>query len=244
MKNTDYRESHLNKGVSYHDTFINKPYRAAIWELEQELLSKIVKKYFGNSKIPDYLDFACGTGRVLQFIENRSVNSTGVDISGSMLKEAESNTKSAKLIETDITNNDLLGKHKYDLITAFRFFPNAQHELRKQVIEVLYYHLKDDGFFVFNNHMNSKSLKYRIKRFLTKTKKLKQGMDYYEITDFMDHAGIEVIDAYHVGFLPFNEAKPRLSRKQLKFFEKIFMKLRYSFFRNLSQDIIYVCQKK
>ena len=240
----DYRKSHIGKGESYHNQFIKNPYRSTIWELEQVILSKIIFEKFDNNPIPNYLDFACGTGRILQFIENRSVNSTGVDISGSMLKEAESNTKSAKLIETDITQNDVLNNEKYNLITAFRFFPNAQDDLRIQVTKVLTKHLKKDGYFVFNNHMNANSLKYRIKRFVTKTKKLSQGLSEDEVKNLLIGAGLQIITKYHIGLLPFNENKPILKKKQLKVIESWLMMLNSKFICNLSQNIIYVCKKK
>lgn len=242
MEKKDYRESHLEKGESYHNEFYNNPYRSAIWELEQETLDKFINKYFGNNLIPEYLDFACGTGRVLQHFESKTINATGIDVSEKMLNVARKNCSKAKLIVADITREDTLLNEKFDLITAFRFFPNAQESLRKEVAKKLSVLIKNDGYLVFNNHINSKSLMYRFLRFVRYIKPNK-GMSEDEIMDFLKGTGIKITNKFHIGFLPVSEKKPMFSKKYLKAIEKSFMKIPLNLISNLSQDIIYVCQK-
>ena len=80
-----------------------------------------------------HLDFACGTGRILEYFAGRVDSSTGVDVSDSMMEVAGRWPPKAELIEADLTQNDVLGDRRFNLITAFRFFPNAEPELRQAV---------------------------------------------------------------------------------------------------------------
>ena len=156
-----YRESHLHKGTDYHETFVSFPHRATIWGLEQWLLLKIVRKHFLNEP-PRHLDFACGTGRILGYLSPYCRSAVGVDISASMLDVARGNETRAEIMEADITRDDILGKREFDLITAFRFFPNAEFELRKEALGALARHLSGEGVLVFNNHKNAGSLRRRL----------------------------------------------------------------------------------
>ena len=43
----------------------------------------------------------------------------------------------ATLVEGDLTREPLLGERRFDLVTAFRFFPNAEPALRRDVMAAL-----------------------------------------------------------------------------------------------------------
>jgi len=243
MKEEDYRISHLKKGDSYHNEFLKNPYRSTIWELEQETLNIFLEKYFKNTLIPRYLDFACGTGRVLQYFEDKTISAMGVDVSDNMLKIARQNCSKAKLIVADITRTDVFLNDKFDLVTAFRFFPNAQESLRKEAAKVLSQHINNKGYLVFNNHMNAHSLFYRMVKFANR-KNHKLGMSEDEIKEFLKDTDLKIIHKYHIGLLPIYDKKPILKKKYIKWIEKKFMKLPFNFIGDLSQNIIYVCQKE
>jgi len=136
--NTDYRNSHLQpgKGQAYHDKFLNNPYRKMVWELEKRILDEILSTFYKDIKIY-HLDFACGTGRILHYLAGRVSCSVGVDLSPSMIEVASRNNKTSEIIQTDITRNDVLGERKFNLITAFRFFPNAQPALRVEAMQAM-----------------------------------------------------------------------------------------------------------
>jgi SAM-dependent methyltransferase len=136
---------------SYNKKISNR-FEAFIWKLEQACLNDILSRYLKRRKIR-YLDFACGSGRVLAFIEPYANNSTGIDTSKSMLSEARKITR-AKLIRGNIVDNNNLVKGNFDLITAFRLFLNLENHNRALILEALNKKLSKRGCLVINNHMN------------------------------------------------------------------------------------------
>ena len=161
MPEASYREAHLQKGADYHDSFSLRPHLAMLWRLERRLLMRIVREHFPMDR-PTYLDFACGTGRSLGLLSPAAETSTGVDVSASMLKVARDFLNGVELIQADLTREDRLGDRRFHLITAFRFFPNAESQLRQDAIAALVRHLEPKGILVFNNHRNRGSLLRRL----------------------------------------------------------------------------------
>ena len=87
MLKIDYRKSHTapGKGMSYEKSFNEHSYRKYVSSWEKKILENLVNKCFqGDLKIR-YLDFACGTGRIIGYMEDLVDTSIGVDISDSML---------------------------------------------------------------------------------------------------------------------------------------------------------------
>ena len=89
-----YKESHKYeaKGDEYEAYYQNKAWQKFLWSREQVIILKILEKYFAGRDV-HLLDFACGTGRITQFMENRVKTSTGVDVSSSMLTVAKEKLK-------------------------------------------------------------------------------------------------------------------------------------------------------
>lgn len=235
----NYRESHKKKGQDYHKFFIESPHTAMLWQLEQKVLKKILDKYFTAAK-PQYLDFACGTGRILAFMEKLVKSATGVDVSTSMLEIARSNVDSATIIEADITCENALEEKKFNLITAFRFFPNAEPKLRKEVISTLVKYLDSDGLLVFNNHMTNKSLARTFMRLFGKGKG--HTMSDEEVRELASVAGLEVIKKYPLGILPLNDKFMPPAGWLISKIESVFSKI--PGVSILAQDIIYVCKRR
>jgi len=73
-----YRTSHIHpdKGKTYHALFSQSPYRSMVWQFEKQILNNILEEYFKEEEI-DHLDFACGTGRILSYLEGKTTTSTG-----------------------------------------------------------------------------------------------------------------------------------------------------------------------
>lgn len=166
----DYRLSHMapEKGANYSKSFDDLPYRKMIWKWEQEKLSEIMDKYLGKNTEIRYLDFACGTGRILGYLEARVrvYEAIGVDFSESMINIARNKTKRSKLYIVDLTREDIFTPGTFNLITAFRFFLNAQWELKDKVIRQLANLLSSSphGYLVFNVHLTAGSSQEMLKR--------------------------------------------------------------------------------
>jgi len=238
----DYRDSHAapGKGESYDRTFEKLPFRAALWKLEQRFLLKIAKRFYAGVDI-NHLDFACGTGRVTAFLADHVSTSTGVDISENMLEVARKQAPSTELIEADLTRDDVLGDRKFNLITAFRFFPNAQPGLRSEAMSALVKHLADDGRIVFNNHRNTASLLYRLIRLVKRKRRGGVGMSPEEVRDLVGAAGLEIEKIYHAGILPVTDMHRVLPRF-------IFSAIEWPasacpICTSLAQDLLFVCRR-
>ena len=232
-----YRESHLEKGADYHAVFRDNPRRALLWALEQEHLARILRRFLADRPI-EHLDFACGTGRILALLEGRTRSSTGVDVSASMLDVARKNVRRSQLIEGDLTRADLLGGRRFDLITAFRFFPNAEPELRRDAMSALAARLAPGGVLVFNNHLNRASLLRRIVRLVRGAEATRGGMWPAEAEALVASSGLRVVARYHAGLVPESEQRWLRPRALVAAVERAATRLPVT---DLCDDVLYVC---
>ena len=235
-----YRDSHLapDKGASYHRMFSENSYRKMVWHIERDFLDHILKAY-PEGKPVRHLDFACGTGRILSHLMDRVDTSVGVDLSPSMLEVARRNLANVVLHEADITCNDVLGNQTFSLITAFRFFPNAEPQLRRDAMRSLVEHLADDGYIVFNNHKNTGSSRNRLARLLGRRGYM--GMSISEVQDLLAANELEIENTYHMCVLPLSENRTLLPCFLLSPIERLLA--RCSMLRTLGENQIYVCRR-
>jgi ubiquinone/menaquinone biosynthesis C-methylase UbiE len=239
-----YRESHkyAAKGVEYEAYYQNKAWQRFLWSREQEIILRILEKYFAGRDV-HLLDFACGTGRITELLENRVKTSTGVDVSGSMLAIAREKLKRTEIIETDITEENVLKPRKFNLITAFRFFLNAEPELRSEAIRAIAELLDEDGYLVFNNHQNSGSPWIKL-RYAHYRKKNPEGtfnvMSIEQMKKLAEGAGLEIVEIYPVGF--FNPPKIPASYHLNRAIDWAAGK--FDFLNRFSESPITVCRLK
>lgn len=199
-----YRDSHKQKGADYHETFAALPHRKLMWQMEQDALRSIIHQFLPGRR-PSHLDFACGTGRILGFLAGLTGEAVGVDIADSMLAEARANAPNARLLCGDVTRDPaLLGDRKFDLITAFRFFPNAEPELRHEVMGVLVKRLNPGGVLVFNNHMNASSLMRKVLRVLRGYRPT-NGMSVPEVREMVGTSGLGIRKVVPLCVLPIGD---------------------------------------
>jgi SAM-dependent methyltransferase len=234
-----YRESHLGKGADYHAVFGANPRRILIWQIEQALIDRAVRRFLPGRPI-DHLDFACGTGRILALLEDRTRSSTGVDVSPSMLATARGNVKRARLVRADLTRGDPLGTRTFDLITAFRFFPNAERQLRREAMAALTRRLAPGGILLFNNHINHSGLSRRLARVIRGGGAGHHAMSHAEVAELVDASGLQIRARYHTGFVPETEARPLRPRWLIAALERAATHLPLA---ALSDDVLYVCTR-
>ena len=159
----DYRAIHLHKGDRYDASLAEWPFDAYMASWERKHLSGILGRFFPNGP-KRYLDFACGTGRITELIAPLARHSTGVDISPTMIEEARRKCPQTDFHLVDLTQEDSdLGE--FDLITSFRFFGNAQDELRDGALKAITKRLTHGGHLVINSHRNPRALFALLDRF-------------------------------------------------------------------------------
>jgi SAM-dependent methyltransferase len=152
----DYRDSHVDRGPNYDSTLAASPFDTYMAKWEAHWLTEFVRQAYPQ-RIPRYLDFACGTGRITQTVAPLARESIGIDISSSMLEIARSKCPQARFVEADLTR-ERLSLGRFDVVTAFRFLGNAQDELRKDAVRAVAELLQPGGHFIVNNHRNPASV--------------------------------------------------------------------------------------
>jgi ubiquinone/menaquinone biosynthesis C-methylase UbiE len=156
MPTEDYRDSHKVKGDHYDQTIGSAPLDTYMDKWEGHHLARALGRFFPTG-IPRYLDFACGTGRITERVAPSARESVGVDISESMLAVARRKCPKTRFVCADLTRDDVdLGL--FDLVTSFRFFGNAQDELRSSVLASINRRLRPSGYLIINSHRNPRSL--------------------------------------------------------------------------------------
>jgi SAM-dependent methyltransferase len=203
MHYRDYRTAHVgpDSWAKDYDAKLFSPgsFDAAIWEREQQLLDRIVQQHLPHRD--SYLDFACGTGRVLSHVEQNFRSSVGLDISETMLAVARGRVRAATLVQGDATGNPaVLDDRRFDFITAFRFFLNAQPTLRNDAMDFLASSLKDgDSRLLFNVHGNRHSTRALVAGKATITGEQFASMSVRESIDLAARHGLEVVEWYGIG---------------------------------------------
>jgi SAM-dependent methyltransferase len=192
---TDYRRSHLAKGPDYDEYIANDPWSQYMTAVEAEILSRIVRRLFEQG-LSGSLDFACGTGRISRVMENLAKRSWGVDVSETMIAEARRKCRRTTFIVQDLTQQDL-DIEPVGLITAFRFFGNAEDPLRLAALHAIRRHLDPGGYLIFNNHRNPWSIQECLTRLTGGHSPM--DLDYLKIVRLLRHSGFRMVRAYGVG---------------------------------------------
>jgi len=230
---SDYSISHLKKGDDYHDRFNTLPGRRVIFDLEKDVV------FNETSDFANHLDFACGTGRWLSLPNIQ--NSYGMDVSESMLETARRNNPGSKIFKFNFKELDELKGLSFDLITAFRFFPNADLELRSDAMRYIADKLNHNGTLILNNHRNFWSLPYIFFRFLF-LGFWQAGMSHKQVVDLLEGSGLRVVKSYSLGIIPQGERRSILPWFVVNYIERINAKY-FSKFHRLGYDVIYICKK-
>lgn len=240
-----YRTSHSSPGYGEHySKTYEHGYYAHQWRLIEKPLLKAVFATLKNRDRIRHLDFACGTGRILGVGEEFFNDTTGVDVSNEMLRVAARNCPKSKLIRQDITRSPL--KEEYDVITAFRFFLNAEPVLADEVLNELHKLLpRKNGKLLINIHVNGKSplgVMYKFRNMMTR-KNLANTMNYDVLKDVLERNGFVVEKVIWYSFLPrFGNVFGEISRHLIGPVESFF-KL-FPFCADFAQCYLIQCRKK
>ena len=203
MQYQDYRTTHVGpeSWAKDYDAKLFAPgsFDAAIWERERQLLDRIVQEHVRRRE--SYLDFACGTARVLSHVERHFRTSVGLDISPTMLQVARERTHTATLVQGDATTDPrVLGGRRFDFVTAFRFFLNAQPPLRDAAMAFLASTLQDgNSRLLFNVHGNRYSTRALVAAKAKITREQFSSMSVGQTIALAARHGLEVVEWYGIG---------------------------------------------
>ncbi len=137
-----YSDSHTapGKGFAYDADFRRSTFLSYLWRQERALLTTLLgaeKRRHRPSSAFSYLDFACGTARILSALEAHVDRAVGLDISEEMLRVARNKVSRAELVRGDCRTDRALLREGFHFSTAFRFFPNADPALKQAAARFL-----------------------------------------------------------------------------------------------------------
>lgn len=158
MTRIDYRDCHTSDDAAegYRDVYASG-YYAAQWRfLEQPLLRKLFEQQRDRGAAR-MLDIACGQGRITLLGGEYFPEVLGVDYSSQMLARAKENQAAIgeKVSQVRFEVGDVsafTAEKPFDLVTAFRFFLNAEDELRHEGLRCVRRNLAPNGVFITNVH--------------------------------------------------------------------------------------------
>jgi SAM-dependent methyltransferase len=150
-----YRDQHasIKAAEEYDELYSSGTFDDWLWKYEKEYLAVLIAKYLPLGGF-DYLDFACGSARILSTIEEHARMAVGVDVSFAMLQRAPQRLRRSLLLCADPIATSCIRDRTFDLVTAFRFFLNAEPGLREGALRLIHRVLREEGLLVFNVHGN------------------------------------------------------------------------------------------
>jgi SAM-dependent methyltransferase len=201
-----YSDDHLDKGRNYQDRLEASPGAALMWRLEQRAIPAMLSGVAPATA----LDFATGTGRIARLLKATfpDCRVVGADISRKMLSAAEAEKGGVEYVHFDVREpTEALQPNSFDLVTAFRFFSNADLALRSQAADQLSKLVTPGGLLLTNNHRNFWSPTYVVQRLLGNEP---VGMLNSELVDLFTSRGFAVEAHISLGVSPHTEVKSLL----------------------------------
>lgn len=224
-------------------------YPSFIWELQKPILRRLIARQERTPQIR-LLDFACGTGRILSFVEKLVDQADGVDISPSMLQRATGRCTKSRLYAGDIVADRDLANHRYDIVTAFRFLLNADISVRKAALQALRGRIDEEhGVLIANVHGNAFSLrhlpilyrKWRLRRSSSAADQevMIAEMGLAEIDHLFRDCGFHIAEQFGFGITPqFVHRTP--ARAVARWIDRHLAAREIA--KNVSIDLLFVCR--
>lgn len=190
------------------EEYATNSYASLLWDMEKAELGSLLREMRQTHSRLEYLDFAAGTGRVSAFLETLVDQATAIEISQSMAARAGRRLCATQVLCRDITAEGAAVEDKYDLITAFRFFLNAEPDLRVAAMRALAGRLRDESsLLVFNNHGNLWSLKilawpyHRMRSAQKGWQSQGNYLRHSQIKRLLESAGLRIVKVIGLGVL-------------------------------------------
>jgi SAM-dependent methyltransferase len=199
----DYRTSHLvGDCAARFDGYYRSGTGHLYWEhFEKPYLERLFAR-LGKERPGRYLDFACGTGRILEVGVPHFDEAVGIDVSEVMLAEARRKVPNARLIHADVMV-DPPNVGAFQVISLFRFILSAEQHLREGVLGWLRTVIASEGMLVLNNHLNKWSLlalKHRVRNAMRGQWGATPADKDMEL--LLQRCGFRVVERHGIGVLP------------------------------------------
>ncbi len=240
----DYRTSHTFPGASEYYDGLYRPGTALrfYWErFERPYLAALFARLAADRPDGRYLDFATGTGRILDVGAEQFGDTTGIDVSESMLQVARQKRPGATIICADVLT-DRVVLEPFDVISLFRFLVRAG-DLRAQVLGWLRGAIRDDGILIVNNHRNAVSLRgmvFRLRRRVHSSSIDREILSDSEVRVMLQGTGFDVVETYGFGIVPSFHGRLLVPAKLLMAIERRLSG--HGPFGRLAKNRIYVCR--
>ena len=238
-----YRTSHTPSeyGQRYRLTYAQGYYHYQWDQIEKPILAKLVEEQRIRGA-RSLLDFACGCGRILSFCESSFETAWGVDVSESMLAEARQVCQTSSLFQQDMTVIPL--ERTFDVVTAFRFFLNAEPTLRSEALRSIHQALNPEGVLIANVHVNSLSILGHVYRLRNAVhgRTIANTLSFRAFESTLQANGFQIERTIWYGFLPRTGfGVDRLSKYLIRPVEKAWQAFHLP--RSMAQCFICVCHK-
>lgn len=125
-----------------------------------------IKKYLkSEGKV---LDFGCGNGRLLEFIQNDELDYVGVDTSKKLIRIARKKYPNKSFVQISDERKLPFEDGEFDMIFAIAVFHHFTPKMADNALSEMKRVLKDDGVLVLTiwNLWNKKYLRFLLKSFL------------------------------------------------------------------------------
>lgn len=236
----DYRSSHLAREcAAKFDGHYTSGWGHLYWQnFEKPYLEKLFLR-LGQEYPGRYLDFACGTGRILQLGFPHFIEAFGIDVSEVMLAEARRRLPDARLIQTDVMI-DPPSVGRFNVISLFRFILSAEKHLREGILRWLRSVIEPDGVLVLNNHLNRWSILGTIHRLDNIIHGRRGGPPAdKDVEMLLNRCGFTVFERYGFGVIPPWHNRRYFPSTALLYLERLLGKSKM--LQNYAKDRIYLC---
>ena len=130
----------------------SKIYKDSGWELFADVFGNFLIKYFVKKEKPilSHLDLACGTGYLCNLFNSFNIETSGMDISESMLEIARKSYPNITFTQGDMI--DFKNLKKVDLVTCTCDSLNHLSSLTnvQNAVKTAYKNLNENGYFAFD----------------------------------------------------------------------------------------------
>lgn len=161
MENNKHYKIRKGLRAFYNDVAENFSSTRQYWWRDLHFIKKYLKK---KGKV---LDFGCGNGRLVDFLEETELNYTGVDTSQKLLEIAQKKYPNKSFVQIKNEGKLPFENNEFDMIFAIAVFHHFTPKMVDNALAEMNRILKDDGILVLTiwNLWNVKYLKFLFKSF-------------------------------------------------------------------------------